>query len=99
MARQLIDDGAQIHRVIVTEKKLVRNPDYDPSKRYDPVDNPQMIRSETETETKFYGPYLSQGAAKVRRTQVTRDGYGEPCDYVIGSHIEKGHIVWEQLPD
>lgn len=99
MARQLIDDGAEVHRVVVTEKKRVGNPDYDGTARYDPVNNPHMIRSETETVTVFYGPYLSKGAAKVRRTQVTRDGYGNPWDYIVGSHIEKAHIVWEVLPD
>lgn len=99
MARQLIDDGAELYRVVVTEKKLVANPDWEPKERYDPVNNPQTVRSETLTETRFYGPYLSKGAAKVRRTQVIRDGYGNPHTYIVGSHIEKAHVVWEKLPD
>lgn len=99
MARRLIDDGAVVHRVVITEKKLVANPDWDPHGGYDPVKNPHTIRSETETETKFYGPYLSKGAAKVLRTQALRDGYGNTWDYIVGSHIEKAHITWEVLPD
>lgn len=92
--RKFVDDDAELYRVVVTAKKLMGNPKYDPSKRYDPVNNPQCVYSDTETETTFYGPYLSMGAAKVLRTQVTRDGYGQPREEVLGSHIEKAQVDW-----
>lgn len=98
MARKFVDDGVDLFRVVVTQYVLVSNPNYDPKLGYS-RDNPQLIFSDTKTETVFYGPYLSKGAAKVLRTQVTRDGYGESRKEVVGSHIEKADVVWNRIGD
>lgn len=98
MARKFVDDGVDLFRVVVTSFCLVSNPDYDPKRGYS-VDNPQLIFSDTKTETVFYGPYLSKGAARVLRTQVIRDGYGNPRKEIVGSHIEKADVVWNRISD
>jgi hypothetical protein len=95
MARQYVDDGAAMFRVVVTSKKnLGRNPAYDWRTARE-TGEPPYLYSETETETAFFGPYKTAGTASAQARFHSTDGYGDPHPAVVGAHVERANIVWE----
>jgi hypothetical protein len=101
MARQFVDEGSDVYRVCVTYKKVTgENPAYD-WRTTRQTGEPQYLYSETETETKYYGPYKSEGVAKGQlsfRMQYRPSSDPEEIRIypgVISGHVEKANIMWE----
>lgn len=95
MPRKLVDDGADIFRVVVRRKKSIgQNPAYDWRTCQETGEAP-YIYSETETEVEYYGPYNTEGAARGQVKYRSQDGYGNPYEAVVSAHYEKANIVWE----
>jgi hypothetical protein len=94
MPRQMVDEGAEVYRVVVRRKKILGpNPAYDWRHR----ENGELpdVYSETETVVSYYGPYNSEGVAKGQVKFRSQDSYGNPFFSVVSAHYEKANIVWE----
>lgn len=95
MPRQMVDDGADVFRVVVCRKKVLgQNPAYDWRTCKETGELP-YIYSDTETEVQYYGPYNQEGAAKGQVKFRSQDSYGNPFANVVSAHYEKANIVWE----
>lgn len=95
MPRKMVDEGAEVYRVVVCRKKtLGQNPAYHWKTCRETGELP-YIYSETETEVEYYGPYNKEGAARQQVTYRSQDSYGNPFHAVVSAHYEKANIVWE----
>ena len=92
MARQFVDEGAEVFRIVVTTKKQYRNEAYNWHTAHETGEKPYYYSD--ELVTKFYGPY-HKSAAKTQLTRHTHDGWGNVHEDFVGAHIEKANIVWE----
>ncbi|MCX5201513.1 hypothetical protein OG897_08620 [Streptomyces sp. NBC_00237] len=98
MARRMVNDDAEIYRVLILRKKWERNPDYD-WRSEELRKNPPYLYSETERVSEFWGPYNSLSAAKGQRTSYMLNGVGELREGVISASIQKAQIVWEEAEE
>ncbi|MFB7185219.1 hypothetical protein ACFCZT_07845 [Streptomyces sp. NPDC056230] len=96
MARQMVADDDQVYRVVVTSRKRLPNPDYE-WRSADPKRQKPHVLSLTETETEFYGPYRTAGAAKTQLKFHCKDHNGDLRPEVLGAGIQKARIVWEEV--
>ena len=98
MSRRMDVDG-EIFRAVISQKKMVPNPDYDWSKGWRQHDEngiliPSSIPSETETFTTVLGPYARKSDATAQMNIFSKNGYGG-AKHIVGKHVERAIVTWE----
>ncbi|MFG2292018.1 hypothetical protein [Streptomyces sp. NPDC048603] len=92
MSRRMVGDDQDVFRVVVVERKRVRNPDWTPGT------GTKMYVLTEETYQASYGPYNTIGAARGQLTRETWDSYeGRLYDHVVSGRVQKATTTWEDV--
>ena len=96
MARQMVDEGAQIWRVVVCKVKRIMNPEYD-WETAAKTGQPYFIYDEDQRYNEYYGPYSSEAIAKSQIKVRCQDRDGELYPDIRSAHYEKAEVVWSYV--
>lgn len=93
MTRRMVNEGADVYRVVVVWRKVARNPDYEQGNG-----QPYWILLD-ETGKYEYGPYNQIGSAKAILTKEKFDRLDRDklAWGVVDGWIEKATTTWERV--